>query len=105
MSGVVFLGNIGGNPNSKEMLGWSFEPKTMTIDLESASLSELSDALRDCRHCIAVEYPETEHGTMRALERQREIKKWLHRRFPEQALLVESGTFSSAMAMSKLAHP
>lgn len=84
---------------------WEFAPKTMVIDVESASLAELEAALIDCNDCIAAEYPETEDGTFRAMRRVDEIEDAIGRRFGNAAvLLAKQSAGNSAWKVSRRYH-
>lgn len=67
---------------------WYFEPDTMMLDPETAPLVALRRALIDCNRCCCVEYPETEEGYGRAIERREVIEEAIERRFASDALAV-----------------
>jgi hypothetical protein len=47
---------------------YALRASTIAIDVTSACLQELEDAIADCNMCFAVEYPETAEGCDRAAD-------------------------------------
>lgn len=61
---------------------YAIDEATRTLDLETATMDQLHNAMADCTRCWTTEYPETNDGTYYAFERYDELSSALRRRFP-----------------------
>lgn len=84
---------------------WTFQPETLSLDAETASVEQIERAMKDCWRCTATEYPETEEGTEYALKRAEALEEALNRRFPAQASSVIDRCATAAESAANIAHP
>lgn len=61
---------------------YTLDDTTRSLDPETATITQLREAMMDCRECWKIEYPETQEGTYWAMARYDELKSAMHRRFP-----------------------